>query len=447
MSTSLLKTIADFDTQLATAASVGATTATLVSATDDDGVALPTGTYGLTIDAGNSSKEYIICTLTSTALTNILNITRQGTTSSGFARTHRRGAKVTITDWAILKRILNNIDGTTGFDSASPLSYDGNPTFTADGQIITKKYADDLAIAGSPDMSTTVKGIAEEATAAEINAGTQTGGTAAELAVNPKYLKDSQYYTLRPDQIANNTDIAVGSGNKVVTQTGLQKGAEVYAASTTGNDTYVVTLSPVPTSLVNGMTIRFKPDTANTGAATLNVNSLGALAIVTGLSTALVTGDILANQICVVVYNSTGTVWQLLNPASAYLFAPIYKNGATTHSSASDTQTITHSLGRIPKRILINTSGGAGSQASFNAGSSNGFWDANGQSCTFIGNDGTNHQVGNSTTQACVARYFATNAKDETGIIGNVTATTFDIVWTSTGNTGGTTNISWSVEA
>lgn len=161
MTTSLLKLAADFDTQLATASSIGATTATLVSATDDDGNALPTGLYGLTIDAGNSSKEYIICTLTSTALTGILSVTRQGVTSSGFARTHRRGAKVTLTDWAILKRMLNNLDGTTGFDSASPLSYDGNPTFTADGQIITKKYADDLAIAGSPDASTTVKGISK----------------------------------------------------------------------------------------------------------------------------------------------------------------------------------------------------------------------------------------------------------------------------------------------
>lgn len=161
MSQSLLRIAADFDTQLATASSIGATTATLVSATDDDGNALPTGLYGLTIDAGNSSKEYIICTLTSTALTGILSVTRQGVTSSGFARTHRRGAKVTLTDWAILKRMLNNLDGTTGFDSASPLSYDGNPTFTADGQIITKKYADDLAIAGSPDASTTVKGISK----------------------------------------------------------------------------------------------------------------------------------------------------------------------------------------------------------------------------------------------------------------------------------------------
>jgi hypothetical protein len=59
-------------------------------------------------------------------------------------------------------------------------------------------YIDAIAIAGSPDMSLTTKGIGEEATAAEIDAGTQVGSTGAELVVNPKYLKDSIYYTRLP---------------------------------------------------------------------------------------------------------------------------------------------------------------------------------------------------------------------------------------------------------
>lgn len=446
MSTSLLKIIADFDTQLATAASVGATTATLVSATDDDGNALPTGTYGLTIDAGNSSKEYIICTLTSTALTSIVNVTRQGVTSSGFARTHRRGAKVTITDWAILKRILNNLDGTTGFNSSVPLFYDGNPTFTLDAEIITKKYADDLAIAGSPNMDLTTKGIAEEATAAEINAGTQAGGTSAELAVNPKYLKDSEYYTKRADQIANNTDIAVGSGNKVVTQTGLQKSAEVYAASATGNDTYVVTLSPVPTSLVNGMTIRFKPDAANTGAATLNVNSLGALAIVTGLSTTLATGDILANQVCEVVYNSTGTVWQLVNPASAVLLSIVYANGTTTKNAAdaSGTQNIAHGLGKIPKKIKISAFGYAGG---------GGATDTNTYLATTVYNGTTQSSVSNyatggtpPTTLVTTFSLSSVNGGTQDGVV-TFDATNIIITWTKTSNPSGTYTLLWEAEA
>jgi hypothetical protein len=92
-----------------------------------------------------------------------------------------------------------------------------------------------------------------------------------------------------------------------------QHGQQVYGASSGGTDTYAVTLVPAPAALFNGMMLNIKADVANTGAATLNVNSLGALSIVTGISTALSTGDIVANQIFTVVYNSTGTVWQLVN--------------------------------------------------------------------------------------------------------------------------------------
>lgn len=90
-----------------------------------------------------------------------------------------------------------------------------------------------------------------------------------------------------------------------------QSGSQIYSASATGNDTYVITLSPVPPAYVNGMTINFKVDVANTGAATLNVNGLGAIAITKAHDQALTTGEIEANQIVTVVYNSTGPKFQM----------------------------------------------------------------------------------------------------------------------------------------
>ena len=226
------KVIADFETQLATKISVGGTTATLASATDDDGVALPSGRYFFTIDKGNSKKEHISCSLSGTALTNIKTVTRQGTETAGVAREHRVGANVIISDFAHLKKINDVLDGTTSFDSATPLGYDGAPSITTGNQLATKTYvdtqnqldvhltgdqtittgvktfvvspivptpttafqaatkayADALAIAGAPDASTTVKGISEEATQAEILAGTAAGGTSARLFVNPSTL-------------------------------------------------------------------------------------------------------------------------------------------------------------------------------------------------------------------------------------------------------------------
>lgn len=52
-------------------------------------------------------------------------------------------------------------------------------------QAASKGYVDGVAIAGAPDASTTVKGIVEEATAAEVIAGTATGATGARLFINP----------------------------------------------------------------------------------------------------------------------------------------------------------------------------------------------------------------------------------------------------------------------
>jgi hypothetical protein len=231
------KITADFETQLATKISVGGTTATLASATDDDGVALPAGRYFFTIDKDSSKKEHISCTLSGTALTNIKTLSRQGTETAGVLREHRVGANVIISDFGHIKKINDLLDGTTSFDSATVLGYDGaptistgnqlttktyvdtnnaldvqlagtqtitgaktftstakakyntHPTFSADEEIIDKKYADDLAIAGAPNASTTVKGLVEEATQAEFDASTDTGATGARLFAVPSVVQ------------------------------------------------------------------------------------------------------------------------------------------------------------------------------------------------------------------------------------------------------------------
>lgn len=69
--------------------------------------------------------------------------------------------------------------------SSSPIV----PAPTTDLQAATKKYADDLAIAGAPDASETVKGLVEIATQTEVDAGTDTGGTGAKVAVIPSTLQ------------------------------------------------------------------------------------------------------------------------------------------------------------------------------------------------------------------------------------------------------------------
>ena len=85
----------------------------------------------------------------------------------------------------------------------------------------------------------------------------------------------------------------------------------VFAADwTTGADTgstnaAVVTYTPIVTALTDRLVLRFKAAAANTGATTLNVNGLGAKALVGGAHSALQGGEIVAGGQCTVVWNAT----------------------------------------------------------------------------------------------------------------------------------------------
>jgi hypothetical protein len=82
----------------------------------------------------------------------------------------------------------------------------------------------------------------------------------------------------------------------------------------TGTDT-IVASNPIGfTAYVAGQVFRFIPAGANTGAVTININSVGAKAITKNGTSPLVAGDIPANTIVTVVYD--GTQFQLSGSAS-----------------------------------------------------------------------------------------------------------------------------------
>ena len=83
--------------------------------------------------------------------------------------------------------------------------------------------------------------------------------------------------------------------------------------STSGSsNTYVLAASRVVAAYAAGDTYLVKFNHANTGAATINVDSLGAKSIVKNQATALASGDIPANAIGLISYD--GTNFQLLTP-------------------------------------------------------------------------------------------------------------------------------------
>ena len=88
---------------------------------------------------------------------------------------------------------------------------------------------------------------------------------------------------------------------------------ECSLASAVGTDSYAVTTNVVYAALTDISGLCFEADVANTGAATLNVDSLGAKAIVKYNDVALVTGDIEANQRVVVVYNADDLTFEMVS--------------------------------------------------------------------------------------------------------------------------------------
>jgi hypothetical protein len=81
-----------------------------------------------------------------------------------------------------------------------------------------------------------------------------------------------------------------------------------FAADAGASDAYAIALTPAVTAYTTGVKYRFKANTANTGAATLNINSVGAQAIkkvAGGVTTDLDTNDIRAGQWVEVVWDGT----------------------------------------------------------------------------------------------------------------------------------------------
>lgn len=305
---SLPKVLANFETSLASKISSTATTGILNTSTDDDGTTL-SGDFILTIDEGQSTEEHILATLSGasiTAMTRGLSRVDAKTSVAANKKEHGRGASVKITNMNLIKinRLINAEDE---FDATNIMLYDAEPSFSsASNELCTVKYAEDLANAGAADASTVQKGIAEEATQAEIETGTATGGTSARLFVNPS--------TLAPV---------------------IQKGSFTFAADAEASDSYVISLTPTLRAYVIGQRVTFTANTANTGACTLNVDSLGAITIKKFNDQDLETGDIESGQVVDVIYD--GTNFQLQTPLASNISTAVATEASTFFGSTDIT--------------------------------------------------------------------------------------------------------------
>lgn len=455
--------------------SIGDTSLILSSFLGIDGVALAMTDFGNlafgTLEPSSATNEEQISftgitqngngTATLTGVSTVL-FKAPYTQTSGLAKSHAGGVVFVISNTAgfydrlAAKADDESITGLWDFPSGASNPTIGNGSYvapTTNTQIATKKYVDDTAIAGASNASTSVKGIVQLPTQAQADAKTATGSTGAALSITPDVLRATKYND--------------------------------YIADTGSASTYVIAPAPVVTSYVTGQQFTFiaaTANSANSGVSTLAVNGLAQKTIKNSAGGSLVVNDIIVGQVITVVYD--GTNFQMLNvsgrgyvglsgaetvagvktfssspvaptPSGATDVAiksyvdgnPITStNGTTTRgaTTASGAQTITHSLGRTPKKVRIT--------ARMVIGSVN--------TVKLFVSDGVYNGTTNSSVWA-----FTTNSGTETGGVDNtngvhidngsasqlaiitVDGTNITLTWTYTATlSGGPIQIMWEAQ-
>ncbi len=146
--------------------------------------------------------------------------------------------------------------------------------------------------------------------AATALAAAETAQAAAEAArdLASTYKNDSEAAKLAAETAQAAAELAAQA---VSSSENIQSGSFWHATSTGSGFAYEVVLNPVPSSLVSGLFINMKAHAENTGAATLNVNSLGAKSIKKIDGSDLKSGDIPTNALVTLVYD--GTNFQITN--------------------------------------------------------------------------------------------------------------------------------------
>ena len=107
------------------------------------------------------------------------------------------------------------------------------------------------------------------------------------------------------------TGVKAGTGALDATNVAnIQSGTGVYAATVAGTaDVITCDLSPVITAYAAGQRYYFIASAANTGAVTINIDSVGAKAITKNGATVLAAGDIANAAMVTIIYD--GTQFQL----------------------------------------------------------------------------------------------------------------------------------------
>jgi hypothetical protein len=183
------------------------------------------------------------------------------------------------------------------------------------------------------------------------------------------------------------TGLGAGTSATDAAQYGQLQAGATTIATVTGTDTLAGTLTPAPTAYATGNLFSFVAANTNTGASTININSLGAKSITKSGTSALVAGDMVSGRVYLIEYD--GTRFQLINPSSAGVSTISFgSTGLTPSTATSGAVTVAGTLAIAnggTNSTATATSGGVGygtgtAHAYSAAGTSGQFLQSNGAS-------------------------------------------------------------------
>ncbi len=185
-----------------------------------------------------------------------------------------------------------------------------------------------LAIFGdaAPDLSAyeTEIGVARD--------DANTAKTAAETA-------ETNAETAETNAETAETNAAASAAAAVISAAAAVINANLQATDTTGSaNAYLVTTPGALTSLIDGHGIVVVANHSNTGAATIDVDGTGAVAmkkVVAGTVTALAKGDIYANGHYLMAYDSSASAWIMVSQDLALFAGPVLTPAEVLTSSSN----------------------------------------------------------------------------------------------------------------
>ena len=257
------------------------------------------------------------------------------------------GSIVVIPHTAFQQELVNQaILGTigSGLKLNGRITYTGNNALLA-GRVFADTTARDAAITSpqngdGPIYITGTGTIQYYIGGTWTNQGTSTTPNASETVTGKIQLNTSAQTDAATD--TDGGDPTVNKPSEIARA--IQDAKYTFAADAEASDTYAITLTPAPSAYATGQRFTFTANTANTGAATLNVNSLGAKTIKKHHDQDLEDGDIESGSVVEVVYD--GTNMQMVSQTAATPLAATDVSRkiaqSTSDTTISDTTTETN---------------------------------------------------------------------------------------------------------